>query len=389
MQVQFQRSMKEREEMQAKLLISEQMIDNFKNKETEMMSEFEEKTRELVNQLDLKEYMLQSVQHKYDKAEQILLKYAVKEIEIKMFLKNMKSDGLCDSPQKISNLVEEVEEQNKELAIAKKRIEELEINQHDLVTLNNQLKFSLNEIQVLGDKMTYPGGKKGVPALDLTKVRRPGNKPITETGYAHKLEESIKLLSKRVGELEFENRELLQKNMQFQNANGSLLKLNTTLSQTLQEIREKNTSLAAKRVNAVHEGRNKSTIISYNMLATSPGGSKKGSKKSVAVQLRNVTEYSLKWEKNERHATEENEKPTGYPEIKDEPYVLLKRGKCGGVEEKKVRTIDVVEKDQSFGETPDADEMDKNVNAGGEGDFSAKLSKDGDPHRIIPAFYKS
>jgi hypothetical protein len=357
----IQKTIKERDDTLAKILINEQIIEDYKLKEQELLADFNEKTKEIINQLDLKEYELVSLHRKYDRAEAILSKYASKELEIKMFLKNIKVQENVDSPQKVSNLLEENDDLVKELNTTKKRLEELEIYVHDLKEENNKLKLSMQEIRVLG----VNGGSidvsnhKTVPVLDLTKVRRPGDKPITEAGYTHKLEESIKLLSKRSKELEEENRELFQKNMQLQNANGNLLKLNTTLSQTLQEMKEQINILKSSK--AVSRNQNNKSMISggeqASRLISSPA-IVKYNKQRTDAQIRNVTDYSIGKNTKDDKKCEEG----GFKIVQDEPKKMLKKGKSPAIEkseELKSTSSNPTDKEHSFGDHSNPVELNK------------------------------
>ncbi len=357
---QIKRAIKERDDAQAKLLISEQLVENLQEKEQELAADFAERERELMAQLDRKEYEFQRAQQRLDSACMLLAKYAGGEVEVKQFTKNAKDSA--DSPQKISNVIEESEELRKELTAARKRAEELEMADHDLRTLNEQLTLSLNEMRVFGGKPA----KSTVPVLDFSKIRRPDYKAMSDSGYMHKLEESIKLLSKRAQELEAENRELLQKNMQFQNANASLLKLNTDLSQTLQEIREQARKLPAHRRPA--DPQNRSFIVSPGTrLITSPALIKGYGAKDHRSLFRQVTEHTNTAPRHSRN--EEKASNTSVGVIVDEPKPVLK-GKREG-EMSKFATI-AAGKDQSFGELPAGAEVDHNLKLSDEDDEAVR-----------------
>ncbi len=356
---QVQKAIKERDDAQAKLLISEQLSENSKDKEQEIATDCAERERELLVQLDRKEYAVQCSQLRCDRATALLQRYASTHDEVKQYLDSLKADAV-GTTQKISNVIEETEELSKELTAAKRRIEDLEMVDHDLRTANEQLTLSINEMKLFGGKPA--GAGRTVPGLDLSKVRRPGDKPMTDAGYMHKLEESIMLLSKRTKELETENRELLQKNMQFQNANVSLLKLNTSLSQELQEIREQ-TKKAERRRHPKDE-RNKSVIYSPSLM--------EGKNDHMHRQVTDISTGGWKKSRNQNQKTHNSSFAMGSL-IKDDPKAPpLKVGNKSPAQKMQA----AMEKDQSFGESPESAEFDKNVNAGGECDPNIKMSEE-------------
>jgi len=351
---QLKKAHKERDDAQAKLLISEQMVESLKEKENEITSECEEKVQELSAELDRTEFDIQRREQRFCKAEMLLKKHEAHDTEIKSFLKFIKDETIKENPQKLTNILDEKEELGKELSAAKKRIEELEIEQHDLITLNSQLKLSINEFKVFGAKVAsgnIMNTKPAVPALDFTKIRRIGDKSILpEPSYVHKLEESIKYLSKRTQELEEENRNLLQKNMQLENSNANLLKLNTTLSNSIQDLQEK---LGQKK-----PAPRRPTPTPAQRLISSPNIKENNSKDKKPVQiihLRQITDFGGKSSSNVK-PTNNKQMNNSFAQINEDPSMELKKGREILQKAEKIEKIEkesesgTAEKEQSFGE---------------------------------------
>ncbi len=98
---------KERDEYHARLLISEQIIQNAKLKEQEQFVEFQEKVKDLLDQLDQKEYVLQYIQQRYNKMEEVLRKYADRDTEVFVLLRALDSENFDDKGRRITNVIEE------------------------------------------------------------------------------------------------------------------------------------------------------------------------------------------------------------------------------------------------------------------------------------------
>ena len=116
---------KQRDDYHSKWLIGQQIVEECKAKEEELELQFQEKLGELREELKQKEYAAQNIQHKYNKAENILKKYSSKEKEICLLLRELNADtqGEC---RKITNVIEENQQLTAALHAASKKIENLE-----------------------------------------------------------------------------------------------------------------------------------------------------------------------------------------------------------------------------------------------------------------------
>eukprot|EP00826_Nyctotherus_ovalis_P065389 TRINITY_DN9612_c0_g4_i1.p1 TRINITY_DN9612_c0_g4~~TRINITY_DN9612_c0_g4_i1.p1 ORF type:complete len:431 (+),score=129.89 TRINITY_DN9612_c0_g4_i1:131-1423(+) len=226
----------ERDDVNVKLLMAEQIITSYKDREILQSQELEERLGVLKHELESREFDLELLQQKHSTALTLLKKHT-QDKDIANFLRA----AVDYMPKSTTDLVNERNELSRELEHAKSRIAELEIAQHDLVTLNDQLKLSVKGMGIFGSR------KGDVPVLDFTKVKRGGDKKFDDKAYIHKLEESIKHLCKRVQELEDQNKKVLQKNMQLQNSTDNFLKLNTDLSYSLKVLNDQMKALKSSQ----------------------------------------------------------------------------------------------------------------------------------------------
>lgn len=127
---QVKKLISERNEMQAKLLISEQIIQNLKKNEEELRKELTSVQRELVDQLNRKEFALQKVESRYDKALSMINNMAHKDQDARRILKNLKADRRSEF--KLTNVIEENERLQEELKREKELVKDL------ITQLNNQ-----------------------------------------------------------------------------------------------------------------------------------------------------------------------------------------------------------------------------------------------------------
>lgn len=103
----------ERNEIQGKLLISEQIIQNMKKHEQETVKDLLNRQKELADQLNRKEFVLQKIERRYDKAIDMLNTMTKKNQDAKGALKNLKADRRSEF--KLTNIVEENERLSNEL----------------------------------------------------------------------------------------------------------------------------------------------------------------------------------------------------------------------------------------------------------------------------------
>ncbi len=98
---------RERDEAQAKLLISEQLLEESNAREAALAKEHDEKAAELVDQLDHKEYVLQVYTKRMNRMQNVLRTQARQSEEVRAICTNLAID--LEENVKIANVVEENE----------------------------------------------------------------------------------------------------------------------------------------------------------------------------------------------------------------------------------------------------------------------------------------
>ena len=142
---------KQRDDYHGKYFLSEQIIEELKEKNKEELAEHKAKVAELLEELNQKEYVAQFVQYRYNKTEAMLKKCAMKDHEVTAFLKEMNVDLRANAGKRISTVVEETKLMMNELAKAQKRIQQLESTKrepneptHKKLGFKNELSSSSN-----------------------------------------------------------------------------------------------------------------------------------------------------------------------------------------------------------------------------------------------------
>ena len=105
LQSELKASISQRDSAQSKLLIVEQILADSKGNEMNYQETMDEKNKELINQLDRKEYLIQDIQSKLLRAVSILSKYSKKDRDAKHFICSINLDA--SDARNISNVVEE------------------------------------------------------------------------------------------------------------------------------------------------------------------------------------------------------------------------------------------------------------------------------------------
>eukprot|EP00831_Metopus_contortus_P030835 TRINITY_DN25239_c0_g1_i1.p1 TRINITY_DN25239_c0_g1~~TRINITY_DN25239_c0_g1_i1.p1 ORF type:complete len:255 (+),score=45.48 TRINITY_DN25239_c0_g1_i1:103-867(+) len=104
---QLKNALKQRDDYHAKLLISEQIADNQTRKNEETVIELESKIKDLLEQLNQKEFTLQHIEHCYKKAISMLSKFVNKDCEVFALLQELNSGFFNFKTLKISDVIEE------------------------------------------------------------------------------------------------------------------------------------------------------------------------------------------------------------------------------------------------------------------------------------------
>lgn len=117
---------KQRDTYHKKSFIAEQIIAELRYKARDDFKDYKDTAINFIDELDSKEYVIQSLQHKYDRLEESVRKYARQDAELAAMLDEHDADRLRRS-RRITSVVNENKRLGEELAKAKARICELEL----------------------------------------------------------------------------------------------------------------------------------------------------------------------------------------------------------------------------------------------------------------------
>ncbi len=222
LQSQLKSAIKQRDSFQARLLITEQIIEDYKGKEGNCEYRAHEKAQELLDQLNRKEYVVQSYERRFHRIIPALRKYADSDEEVKKLLKEFNID--VREERKITNLVEQNAVLATEIKTARMKMVELENKVTELAKGNDNTVSLVGGI-VPGDSATQ----------EKQLVCRPA--PLgSATVRVQQAEQVNKSLQTQIRQLQEEN-ELVK------DALRAMQKKNEELSAGLQAARDETTRL--------------------------------------------------------------------------------------------------------------------------------------------------
>eukprot|EP00826_Nyctotherus_ovalis_P062625 TRINITY_DN9093_c0_g1_i2.p1 TRINITY_DN9093_c0_g1~~TRINITY_DN9093_c0_g1_i2.p1 ORF type:complete len:348 (-),score=91.82 TRINITY_DN9093_c0_g1_i2:206-1249(-) len=123
LQLQVRNTLRERDDIQAKLLLAEQVTINYKVHEQDAIKEVEQSKLELVDQLNRKEYAIQRIEQKYQRALEIMRELVHREPVVKRFFDELKDEGETDC--KVTNVVEVNNQLKIELTLERQKVQKL------------------------------------------------------------------------------------------------------------------------------------------------------------------------------------------------------------------------------------------------------------------------
>jgi len=222
---------KKQTEVQSQLLITDQIMKELKLKEEEVRLEFAETKQEFLSQLSKKEYILQFYEQKNQTLEGLLKKYAKKEPELSVAMKELNTEV---NPRYIENVVIENNDLNKKLIESNIRIKELEAKINTITTENQKQAKLIEELNKTATKQPIK-----ISSLDLSKISRYSSMKNNQASYIHRLEETIKEKNAEIALL-YKKIEILQKNTKKLELNlRNLFSTNEKLSEALTEVKDK------------------------------------------------------------------------------------------------------------------------------------------------------
>lgn len=208
---------RERDGVQNKLLLCEQMVEEFKSRENTIDQHYAEKSKEIVDQLNRKEYVLQSYEKRFRKAMQLLIKYKEKDAKIRLLLKDLDEDN--NSKTCMTNVLE----QNETLVVTMKTIQQKVVKlEKDLRELSNfkEKEFDIHDVDQMKEQIKL----------------REGSLTQRKTTSAQSLADS---LNEVMAQIDI-NKELIARNLQkLKKENMNIVKLNVKLNQDLMKATKK------------------------------------------------------------------------------------------------------------------------------------------------------
>ncbi len=174
---------KQRNEAQARLLIAEQLVEEYKKKELVSSREHEENVADWVDQLDRKEYVLQVYQNAIGKAVEKLRLHYGRYPEVESIFGDL--DVEAAEGGRIANVIREKDELARNLELEAKKTEEL---RREVVRLTERCNVLTKQEQKQ---------KKRVPFAELTNAIL--NSP--ELAECSESEKKVRLLKTELGQL--------------------------------------------------------------------------------------------------------------------------------------------------------------------------------------------
>ena len=269
LQFQLKKVIRERNDYQARLLITEQIIEDNKARELEQARENEEKSIELIDQLNRKEFFLQNYERRYNKAINVLKKYSHKDQEIQQALKELNVDTKGD--RKIANVVEENERLQNEIEEQRNKIQSLEAKIVEITETNVRLE------SLLEDYKTQESSHFNC------KLRGYRGQPVKGTTNTNTEETTDK---DRIWQLE-EEMEKTQAKTQ------DLYKLNIRLSEALETANAK-LSYFKKLMDPRGKGQNRSSLVTKSANVHEYAGGRASSREFVTETAKDVCKYAAK-----------------------------------------------------------------------------------------------
>ncbi len=233
---------KERDDVQAKQLICEQIIEELQNKDCDCDREAEDQLRELRDQLSRKEYAVQQNERRYKMIEELLMKYARNNQELFNALADLNLE-FDDAPRKMSNVVDENEDLRKRLAAAERTVSGLQSKLDELASTNRIQAGLIDELKKRETQSLPSGTTKvvsiAVPPLDFSRLEKYGELRMSKAAYIHRLEESVKSLTSELEREKTQGGVLAEKNKKLSDELENLFKTNEKLSAAVKEASSK------------------------------------------------------------------------------------------------------------------------------------------------------
>jgi DNA repair exonuclease SbcCD ATPase subunit len=215
----------EKECLEAKILILEQINDEikFKEKESEMM--LQQRIQELNEAIERKEFLFQLKEQKWAAIEQIMVNYAREDVKLQKMLADLRY--ICDdvsTRRNVKNVLQENDELRRTILSQKKTIDVLSLRLQENLSITPSESLTLSSSK----KATSSDSKK-LPDLNCFNIKVVDNQiTFLKKSETERYEERIRYLEERLDEREREIRDL----------KSSMYDLNDENAKAIRKIKE-------------------------------------------------------------------------------------------------------------------------------------------------------
>ena len=227
---QLQGIIKERDDVQAKLLVVEQIVQNYKRNEQESNEESNHTKMELIDQLNRKEYWLQMIERQYCHALDELKKLSSSDPAIYQVFHKLKFNYNTDC--KVSNVVELNNVLKAKLAAEEKKVKMLKTQMSEFTSTATlpQKEDQIDDFMIVTTEESHP--------LRLQQIENKENLKDNQCIEEYK-------------EVDNENTKKLREKI------NELYKVNTKLTEALKEATSKISSLKRSQFSNFEQRKNK------------------------------------------------------------------------------------------------------------------------------------
>ena len=220
----LRRVTEERDQLNARLFIMQQIIDNTKDKEEDVVQIYLDEIEELKENLERKEYLLQVNEQKYSEFEKMLMQVADYDDGVRRRLEDM---NVVPKDRKISNVVLENAQLKGTIEELKYEVEKIRDQMEQMATQQHQQSMMGEELSIFQAK-----GVNMPKQVDLNKLHRPGE---SGTEYTKKLEQSVQYLNEKIQKSRIDMKNLKKEIQNLKDSNENHIFINDKLNQALKK----------------------------------------------------------------------------------------------------------------------------------------------------------
>ncbi|CDW75472.1 UNKNOWN [Stylonychia lemnae] len=220
----LKRIQEERDSLQARMLILQQIVEDTKDKEDDVAEMFKDEIEELKENLERKEYLLQVNEQRYGEFEKILIDIAEQDTSVRKRLADL---NLVPKDRKISNVI--LENTNYKQQVEELKYENDKLRDHidQIVSQAHGMTMNQEELSIFQTKNPH-----NMPKLDLNKLQRQES---DQRDYIKKLEQSVQYLNDKITKIRIDYKNLKKENQNLKDSNENHIFINEKLNQALKK----------------------------------------------------------------------------------------------------------------------------------------------------------